>query len=170
MFKTFIEKYIRGAAAIDEILRLERLRQNVAIKEVLASRIKASNPIQSMRKTVSVPNMRNVMKNSFSLDNISHRTQLQQARPLESFHELNLELSSTNNAGSVENNQSFGEECKSGNANIAGTSAGWRRLPMSMTMSTLHEERIIRQDIDFSSSMAPGQDTGRSDLKNTNIS
>merc|ERR1719347_1099413 len=33
-------------------------------------------------------------------------------------------------------------------------------------MSTLHEERIIRQDIDFSSSMAPGQDTGRSDLKN----
>lgn len=47
----FIEKYMRGVSAVESILTLDRLRQSVAVKELL----QAQGP-PLMRKTVSVPN------------------------------------------------------------------------------------------------------------------
>jgi kinesin family protein 13 len=87
--ETFIEKYTKGAAAVDEILRMEKIRQSVAIKEILVVRNKNQTPVQSMRKTLSVPNISNVMRNSFSLDNVSGL----RLKSSETFQELSLELS-----------------------------------------------------------------------------
>ncbi|XP_020799023.1 kinesin-like protein KIF13A isoform X4 [Drosophila serrata] len=50
--ETYIEKYTRGVSAVESILTLDRLRQNVAVKELETAH---GQPL-SMRKTVSVPN------------------------------------------------------------------------------------------------------------------
>lgn len=50
------EKYTRGVSAVESILTLDRLRQNVAIKELEQNH---GQPL-SMRKTVSVPNFSQV--------------------------------------------------------------------------------------------------------------
>lgn len=50
------EKYTRGVSAVESILTLDRLRQNVAIKELEQTH---GQPL-SMRKTVSVPNFSQV--------------------------------------------------------------------------------------------------------------
>lgn len=52
----FAEKYTRGVSAVESILTLDRLRQNVAIKELEQTH---GQPL-SMRKTVSVPNFSQV--------------------------------------------------------------------------------------------------------------
>ncbi|KAJ8964376.1 hypothetical protein NQ317_003093 [Molorchus minor] len=49
--ETYIEKYTRGVSAVESILTLDRLRQSVAVKELLQAK---GQPL--MRKTVSVPN------------------------------------------------------------------------------------------------------------------
>ncbi|XP_042236957.1 kinesin-like protein KIF13A isoform X3 [Homarus americanus] len=49
--ETYIEKYTKGVTSLESILMLDRLRQNVAVKELLQS---AGRPL--MRKTASVPN------------------------------------------------------------------------------------------------------------------
>eukprot|EP00057_Strongylocentrotus_purpuratus_P008261 XP_011662735.1 PREDICTED: kinesin-like protein KIF13A isoform X3 [Strongylocentrotus purpuratus] len=49
--ETYIEKYTRGVSAVESILALDRLRQEVIIKEKLASRGR------NLRKTSSVPNI-----------------------------------------------------------------------------------------------------------------
>lgn len=49
------EKYTRGVSAVESILTLDRLRQSVAVKELLQAR---GQPV--MRKTVSVPNFSQV--------------------------------------------------------------------------------------------------------------
>ncbi|OXU31705.1 hypothetical protein TSAR_007208, partial [Trichomalopsis sarcophagae] len=49
--ETYIEKYTRGVSAVESILTLDRLRQNVAVKELLQAQ---GQPM--MRKTASVPN------------------------------------------------------------------------------------------------------------------
>ncbi|XP_069985793.1 kinesin-like protein KIF13A isoform X3 [Penaeus vannamei] len=49
--ETYIEKYTKGVTSVESILMLDRLRQNVAVKELLQS---AGRPL--MRKTASVPN------------------------------------------------------------------------------------------------------------------
>lgn len=49
--ETYIEKYTRGVSAVESILALDRLRQEVVIKEKLASRGR------NLRKTASVPNI-----------------------------------------------------------------------------------------------------------------
>ncbi|XP_016940798.3 kinesin-like protein KIF13A isoform X3 [Drosophila suzukii] len=62
--ETYIEKYTRGVSAVESILTLDRLRQNVAVKELETAH---GQPL-SMRKTVSVPN--------FSQQLISKLTQI----------------------------------------------------------------------------------------------
>ena len=71
--ETFIEKYTRGVSAVETILTLDRLRQSVAVKELVNAKAKlqpvaalisnGSNGMinsQFMRKTVSVPNISHV--------------------------------------------------------------------------------------------------------------
>jgi kinesin family protein 13 len=53
--ETYIEKYTRGVSAVESILTLDRLRQSVAVKELLQAR---GQPL--MRKTASVPNFSQV--------------------------------------------------------------------------------------------------------------
>lgn len=55
-----IEKYTRGVSAVESILTLDRLRQSVAIKELLQAQ---GQPL--MRKTASVPNFSQVLLLSF---------------------------------------------------------------------------------------------------------
>ncbi|XP_047740142.1 kinesin-like protein KIF13A isoform X2 [Hyalella azteca] len=54
---TYIEKYTKGVTSVESILLLDRLRQSVAVKELLQS---AGRPL--MRKTASVPNFSNLQK------------------------------------------------------------------------------------------------------------
>ena len=49
------EKYTRGVSAVESILTLDRLRQSVAVKELLQAQ---GQPL--MRKTASVPNFSQV--------------------------------------------------------------------------------------------------------------
>lgn len=52
----YTEKYTRGVSAVESILTLDRLRQSVAIKELLQAQ---GQPL--MRKTASVPNFSQVL-------------------------------------------------------------------------------------------------------------
>lgn len=51
-----LEKYTRGVSAVESILTLDRLRQSVAVKELLQAQ---GQPL--MRKTASVPNFSQVL-------------------------------------------------------------------------------------------------------------
>ncbi|XP_063992810.1 kinesin-like protein KIF13A isoform X2 [Diachasmimorpha longicaudata] len=64
--ETYIEKYTRGVSAVESILTLDRLRQSVAVKELLQAR---GQPL--MRKTASVPNFSQIMRFDTSLDSLS---------------------------------------------------------------------------------------------------
>lgn len=55
-FIYILEKYTRGVSAVESILTLDRLRQSVAVKELLQAK---GQPL--MRKTVSVPNFSQVL-------------------------------------------------------------------------------------------------------------
>ena len=107
--ESFIEQYTKGAASVQDLLQMDRMRQSVAVKEALAAKMRQYDPIQSLRKTHSVPNIRHNMKGSYSLDS------LVRLQPSGSFAELNLD-----------------EKVQ-------------RRLPLSLTMSTLHEEKTGRK-------------------------
>ncbi|XP_011505399.1 PREDICTED: kinesin-like protein KIF13A [Ceratosolen solmsi marchali] len=63
--ETYIEKYTRGVSAVDNILTLDRLRQNVAVKELLQAQ---GQP--SIRKTASVPNFSQIMRFDSSIDSL----------------------------------------------------------------------------------------------------
>ncbi|KAH9375435.1 hypothetical protein HPB48_008552 [Haemaphysalis longicornis] len=54
--ESYIEKYTRGVSAVESILTLDRLRQEVAVKELLAAQGRL------LRKTASVPNIAQVMR------------------------------------------------------------------------------------------------------------
>ncbi|XP_063702581.1 kinesin-like protein KIF13B isoform X3 [Culicoides brevitarsis] len=62
--ETYIEKYTKGVSAVESILTLDRLRQNVAIKELEQQLIglQKQNSTTSMRKTCSVPNFSQAVK------------------------------------------------------------------------------------------------------------
>ena len=111
--ETFIEKYTRGVSAVETILTLDRLRQSVAVKELLSEKIKQQAPTptvgmapngggasasQFMRKTVSVPNFTQVMSSSLSLDNISGLGKIANS---ESFSDLNSEATGLGNGRRV---------------------------------------------------------------------
>lgn len=51
-----LEKYTRGVSAVEDILTLDRLRQRVAVREILQHK---GVPL-TMRKTCSVPNFSQV--------------------------------------------------------------------------------------------------------------
>ncbi|ESO83151.1 hypothetical protein LOTGIDRAFT_133948, partial [Lottia gigantea] len=57
--ETYIEKYIRGISAVESILTLDRLRQEVAVKELLAVTGRSGG---MLRKTTSVPNINQVTR------------------------------------------------------------------------------------------------------------
>ena len=115
--ESLVEKYSKGVSAVDELLRTDKVRQHIALKELLTKKMIVKMPLNNMRKTFSVPNMR-ILKNSISLDNISAMN----FRPSESFHELNLELGKTRKV------------------NVEDEPRGiLRRMTNSKTMTTLHE-------------------------------
>ncbi|XP_030557743.1 kinesin-like protein KIF13A isoform X4 [Drosophila novamexicana] len=64
--ETYIEKYTRGVSAVESILILDRLRQNVAVKELETAH---GQPL-SMRKTVSVPNFSQIMRFDASMESL----------------------------------------------------------------------------------------------------
>ncbi|XP_044257426.1 kinesin-like protein KIF13A isoform X2 [Tribolium madens] len=78
--ETYIEKYTRGVSAVESILTLDRLRQSVAVKELLQAK---GQPL--MRKTASVPNFSQFMRLDMSTESL-HMSRS------ESVSELNSEL------------------------------------------------------------------------------
>ncbi|XP_048265220.1 kinesin-like protein KIF13A isoform X3 [Bombus terrestris] len=89
--ETYIEKYTRGVSAVESILTLDRLRQSVAVKELLQAQ---GQPL--MRKTASVPNFsqvllplrrlgRTIMRSDTSMDSLN-------VTRSESVTDLNTEL------------------------------------------------------------------------------
>ncbi|RZF41836.1 hypothetical protein LSTR_LSTR005298 [Laodelphax striatellus] len=64
--ETYIEKYTRGVSAVESILTLDRLRQSVAVKELLQGQGQTL-----MRKTASVPNFSQLMRCDSSLESLS---------------------------------------------------------------------------------------------------
>ncbi|KAI4487926.1 hypothetical protein M0802_011688 [Mischocyttarus mexicanus] len=78
--ETYIEKYTRGVSAVESILTLDRLRQSVAVKELLQAQ---GQPL--MRKTASVPNFSQIMRFDTSMDSLS-------VTRSESVTDLNTEL------------------------------------------------------------------------------
>lgn len=69
-FKFHPEKYTKGVSAVESILTLDRLRQNVAIKELEQQLIglQKQNSSTSMRKTCSVPNFSQVSLDLFTFE------------------------------------------------------------------------------------------------------
>ncbi|GFS26187.1 kinesin-like protein KIF13A [Elysia marginata] len=65
--ETYIEKYIKGVSAVESILTLDRLRQEVTVKELLAN---SGRLAPALRKTTSVPNI-----NQFRADSIQDLSQ-----------------------------------------------------------------------------------------------
>ncbi|RUS88910.1 hypothetical protein EGW08_003349, partial [Elysia chlorotica] len=55
--ETYIEKYIKGVSAVESILTLDRLRQEVTVKELMATSGRLGS---ALRKTTSVPNINQV--------------------------------------------------------------------------------------------------------------
>ncbi|XP_055871121.1 kinesin-like protein KIF13A isoform X6 [Biomphalaria glabrata] len=64
--ETYIEKYIKGVSAVESILTLDRLRQEVAVKEMLANSGRLGS---NLRKTTSVPNINQA---AYSPSKLSH--------------------------------------------------------------------------------------------------
>ncbi|XP_059615557.1 kinesin-like protein KIF13B isoform X4 [Phlebotomus argentipes] len=64
--ETYIEKYTKGVSAVESILTLDRLRQSVAVKELEQAQ---GQPL-SMRKTVSVPNFSQAVKETANIGGI----------------------------------------------------------------------------------------------------
>jgi len=120
--ESFIEKYSKGISAVDEILRTDRIRQEIALKELLMKQKTVLTPVQTMRKTFSVPNMRQFQ--AFSLENITG------FKPSDSFHEFG-----STRGGSASKMRIFPEEPR----NVL------RRLTTSKTMVTLREDQAINQ-------------------------
>ena len=161
--ESLIEKYSKGISSVNEILRTDRISQQIVLKELLTKQRKMFGQMPSrtssimlgggggMRKTISVPNMK-YFRTSLSNDNLaSGQHPLAGAstmmRMSDSFHEgctintLNNLLSNSNS-----NNQlSFG-----GNRKVRqslGTDEQQRGIPVrrmtsSKTMTTLHEESL----------------------------
>src|SRR2546426_1155379 len=53
----FCEKYVKGVSAVESILALDRLRQEVAIKELITANGNPQIQEALIRKTASVPNI-----------------------------------------------------------------------------------------------------------------
>lgn len=58
--ETYIEKYTKSVSAVESILTLDRLRQNLAVKELLQN--SQGGKSSAMRKTLSVPNLSQLLR------------------------------------------------------------------------------------------------------------
>ncbi|KAJ3639965.1 hypothetical protein Zmor_003291 [Zophobas morio] len=129
--ETYIEKYTRGVSAVESILTLDRLRQSVAVKELLQAK---GQPL--MRKTASVPNFSQLMR----LDTSTESLQMSRS---ESVSELNSELHGKTTP--IRSRSSFGKESEGTPTKPFGivfpglTSPANTKLGLRMT--TLHEEQ-----------------------------
>ncbi|XP_017793954.1 PREDICTED: kinesin-like protein KIF13B [Habropoda laboriosa] len=128
--ETYIEKYTRGVSAVESILTLDRLRQNVAVKELLQAQ---GQPL--MRKTASVPNFSQIMRSDTSMDSLN-------VMRSESVTDLNTELngilhSRRASTGHTRNDENFvpapAKPFGIASPNMVGSKLGLR-------MTTLHEE------------------------------
>ncbi|CAG9855403.1 unnamed protein product [Phyllotreta striolata] len=99
--ETYIEKYTRGVSAVESILTLDRLRQSVAVKELLQAR---GQPL--MRKTVSVPNFSQTLENKNGIMRLDVSSESLHISRSESVSELNSELG----LGPLRNRSSFGKD------------------------------------------------------------
>lgn len=126
--ETYIEKYTRGVSAVESILTLDRLRQSVAVKELLQAR---GQPL--MRKTVSVPNFSQLMR----LDHSSESLHMSRS---ESVSELTSELG----LGPLRSRSSFGKEAETTPTKYGGLVFPGMVSPanakLGLRMTTLHEE------------------------------
>ncbi|KZS16304.1 Kinesin-like protein [Daphnia magna] len=59
--ETYIEKYTKSVGAVESILTLDRLRQNLAVKELLQNQ-QGGKTSSTMRKTLSVPNLSQLLR------------------------------------------------------------------------------------------------------------
>lgn len=59
--ETYIEKYTKSVGAVESILTLDRLRQNLAVKELLQNQLGGKSS-SAMRKTLSVPNLSQLLR------------------------------------------------------------------------------------------------------------
>ncbi|CAK9816643.1 Kinesin-like protein KIF13A [Anthophora plagiata] len=128
--ETYIEKYTRGVSAVESILTLDRLRQNVAVKELLQAQ---GQPL--MRKTASVPNFSQIMRSDTSMDSLN-------VMRSESVTDLNTELngilhSRRASTGHTRNDENF-VPAPSKPFGIASPNMVGGKLGLRMT--TLHEE------------------------------
>ncbi|KAH8259927.1 hypothetical protein KR038_010921, partial [Drosophila bunnanda] len=141
--ETYIEKYTRGVSAVESILTLDRLRQNVAVKELETAH---GQPL-SMRKTVSVPNFSQIMRFDASMESL-----LNVGRS-ESFADLNNSAlgnkftpghSPAGAGGAIRNRHSFGGKGSSDDSpgKAFGIASPATSKLLGMRMTTLHEEPL----------------------------
>ncbi|XP_034476014.1 kinesin-like protein KIF13A isoform X4 [Drosophila innubila] len=143
--ETYIEKYTRGVSAVESILILDRLRQNVAVKELETAH---GQPL-SMRKTVSVPNFSQIMRFDASMESL-----LNVGRS-ESFADLNnttlgnkftpaLNGAGAGGGGVIRNRHSFGGKGSSDDSpgKAFGIASPATSKLLGMRMTTLHEEPL----------------------------
>ncbi|KAH8290625.1 hypothetical protein KR054_004633, partial [Drosophila jambulina] len=141
--ETYIEKYTRGVSAVESILTLDRLRQNVAVKELETAH---GQPL-SMRKTVSVPNFSQIMRFDASMESL-----LNVGRS-ESFADLNNSAlgnkftpghSPAGGGGVIRNRHSFGGKGSSDDSpgKAFGIASPATSKLLGMRMTTLHEEPL----------------------------
>ncbi|KAK3891209.1 hypothetical protein Pcinc_004892 [Petrolisthes cinctipes] len=134
--ETYIEKYTKGVTSVESILMLDRLRQNVAVKELLQS---AGRPL--MRKTASVPNFSHLFGSlEAGLDGVTRSG---------SVMELNAQLSSSSSStptgnGHHQEKSKHRYSLPGPSERPFGLSATPSPGPMKMTprMTTLHEENM----------------------------
>ena len=79
--ETYIEKYTKSVGAVESILTLDRLRQNLAVKELLQSHGGKSST--SMRKTLSVPNLSQLLR--WQEENSSSNSKMGRSESLANF-------------------------------------------------------------------------------------
>ncbi|KPU76317.1 uncharacterized protein Dana_GF11865, isoform D [Drosophila ananassae] len=151
--ETYIEKYTRGVSAVESILTLDRLRQNVAVKELETAH---GQPL-SMRKTVSVPNfsqklinkLMQIMRFDASMESL-----LNVGRS-ESFADLNNSALGNKfspaghgaggaGSGVIRNRHSFGGKGSSDDSpgKAFGIASPATTKLLGMRMTTLHEEPL----------------------------
>ncbi|KRF80502.1 uncharacterized protein Dvir_GJ19868, isoform B [Drosophila virilis] len=155
--ETYIEKYTRGVSAVESILILDRLRQNVAVKELETAH---GQPL-SMRKTVSVPNFSQTVKETTNTGSImrfdaSMESLLNVGRS-ESFADLNNTAlgnkftpahsgagAGGGNGGVIRNRHSFGGKGSSDDSpgKAFGIASPATSKLLGMRMTTLHEEPL----------------------------
>ncbi|KAL1464562.1 hypothetical protein WDU94_004195, partial [Cyamophila willieti] len=127
--ETYIEKYTRGVSAVEGILTLDRMRQSVAVKELLQNQGASPAVVNnSMRKTASVPNFSQLLSSFESMGNVTRS---------ESVADLNAELSMLTFGGARTPRTNDPVDLSSKTFGIASPISS----KLGYRMETLHEEK-----------------------------